>query len=200
MNTSKLIAVTAVAAALMVSVASGASFAKGVFATNHPRRAEVLGRDRALNRTLFSDRGHLGGNFGSLRQQDRSIRQQAQADAKANGGYITSAQKQQLNQQENGLRQQMNQDYRGASQPGSFGYNHPRRAQVLGEDRSLRSQINGDYGKLGGHYGQLMSADNRIRSQEQRDARMNGGYITPGQETRLTQEESNLQNRINKDF
>lgn len=197
MNSSKLMSITA-AAALLLTIAANASYA-GTFRQYHPRRAEVLGRDGALNRTLMNDRGHLGGNFGQLRSEDRSIRQQEQADARANGGYITRAQQYQLNQEENGLRNQMNQDYRGASQPGSFSYNHPRRAQVLGEDGSERNELKSDYGSLGGHYGQLMGEDRSIRQQEQADARANGGYITPGQESQLQGEESNLQNQINQD-
>jgi hypothetical protein len=48
-----------------------------------------------------------------LKTDDRSIRQQEQSDARANGGYITATQTQQLNQEENQLRQQVNQDYTG---------------------------------------------------------------------------------------
>ncbi len=81
------------------------------FDRRHPRRAEVLGRDNNINRSLNQDRGHLGGNYSQLKAEDKSIRQQEQADAKANGGYITRQQKQQFNQEENSLRQQVNQDY-----------------------------------------------------------------------------------------
>ena len=77
----------------------------------HPRRHEVLRRTNNIDRSLYKDKGHLGGNFNNLKQQDKSIRQQEQADAKANGGYITPQQKQQFNQEENSLRQQVNQDY-----------------------------------------------------------------------------------------
>jgi hypothetical protein len=84
----------------------------GTFAQNHPRRAEVLGRDNNLNNSINQDRGQLGGNYQALKTDDRSIRQQEQADARANGGYITGTQKQQLNQEENQLRQQIGQDFR----------------------------------------------------------------------------------------
>ena len=85
----------------------------GSFAQNHPRRAEVLGRDNNLNNAINADRGQLGGNYQALKTDDRSIRQQEQQDAHANGGYITSTQKQQLNQEENQLRQQVGQDFTG---------------------------------------------------------------------------------------
>jgi hypothetical protein len=85
----------------------------GTFAQNHPRRAEVLGRDNNLNNAISQDRGQLGGNYQALKTDDRSIRQQEQSDARANGGYITSLQKQQLNQEENQLHQQIGQDFTG---------------------------------------------------------------------------------------
>ena len=83
---------------------------KSQFAMNHPRRAEVLNRDSRLGGSLNADYGKLDGNFGALKQDQRSIRQQEQADARANGGYITQSQKQQLNGEENQLRQQINTD------------------------------------------------------------------------------------------
>jgi hypothetical protein len=85
----------------------------GSSAQNHPRRAEVLARDNNLNNSINQDRGQLGGNYQALKTDDRSIRQQEQQDAHANGGYITSTQKQQLNQEENQLRQQIGQDFTG---------------------------------------------------------------------------------------
>jgi hypothetical protein len=85
----------------------------GTFAQNHPRRAEVLGRDNNLNNAISQDRGQLGGNYQALKTDDRSIRQQEQSDARANGGFITSLQKQQLNQEENQLHQQIGQDFTG---------------------------------------------------------------------------------------
>ena len=109
------------------------------------------------------------------------------------------AQRQQLTGEENSLRSQMNSDYRGAAASGSFAARHPRRSQVLSEDRNLNGQINQNYGNLGGNYGKLEHQDQRIHNQEQRDARQNGGYITTGQQQHLDNEENRLQNEINRD-
>ena len=81
------------------------------FEDNHPRRSEVLARDNRLNWTLNKDRGHLDGQYGQLEQQQVAIRRQEQADARANGGYITRQQQAQLNQDENQLLHQIRQDY-----------------------------------------------------------------------------------------
>ena len=199
MNTNKLIAITAAVAGLILTSAT-ASQAKGCFAGNHPRRAEVLHNDRSLNQQILNDRGHLGGHFNQLESEDRSIRRQEQRDARINGGYITKGQQAQLNGEEARLQGQMNRDYRNASAPGTFAYNHPRRSQVIGDDRSLNRELNHDYGNLGGNYGALKQEDRSIFKQEQADARANGGFITTAQQRQLDNEEAGLQNQINKDF
>jgi hypothetical protein len=83
---------------------------------------------------------------------------------------------------------------------GNFAQNHPRRAQVLSQDKSLNNSINQDKGNLGGNYGNLERKDQSIANQEQRDARQNGGYITQGEQQHLDNRETNLQNQINKDY
>ena len=82
----------------------------------------------------------------------------------------------------------------------SFAVNHPRRAEVLRRDNVLNRELNSDYGYLNGHFGQLKAEDRTIRYQEQRDARINGGYITPGEQRQLNREENRLQRQINRDF
>jgi hypothetical protein len=165
------------------------------FTQNHPRRAEVLARDARLNYGINSDEGHLGGHYNQLMGEDRSIARQEQTDASINGGFITKGQQGQLNREENALAQQVRYD--NTNNP--FVQNHPRRSEVLGRDSSLNYQINKDEGALNGQYGQLMSEDKSIRSQEQADARANGGYITTAQQQQLNQEENQLRQQIIQD-
>jgi hypothetical protein len=81
----------------------------------------------------------------------------------------------------------------------SFRQNHPRRAEVLHRDGNINNRINRNYGNLGGHYGQLQREDYHIRRQEQRDARMNGGHITRGEQRQLNHEENHLNRQIGRD-
>jgi hypothetical protein len=85
------------------------------------------------------------------------------------------------------------------SYAGTFKQNHPRRAEVLGRDNNQNRQLNRNFGNLGGHYGQLKSEDAGIRRQEQRDARINGGYITKGQQAQLNREENHVERQIQRD-
>ncbi len=80
------------------------------FAKDHPRRAEVNGRDVGLGRQLANDRGNLGNHYGQLMNEQRSIQGQEQRDAARNGGYITAGQQNKLNREENGLQNQINKD------------------------------------------------------------------------------------------
>ena len=83
---------------------------------------------------------------------------------------------------------------------GQFAVNHPRRAEVLRRDGFERNELRADRGMLGGHYNQLMREDRGIRHQEQRDARINGGFITRGQQGQLNREENRLQRQTDRDF
>jgi hypothetical protein len=81
----------------------------------------------------------------------------------------------------------------------TFAQVHPRRAEVLRRDNNINGRSKANYGHLSGHYGQLESEDASIRSQEQHDAFMNGGYITRGEKKQLNREENRLNHQITKD-
>jgi hypothetical protein len=190
----------------LLATSCTASFAWGGFAANHPRRAEVLGRDNHINNRINNDRGQLGGHYGQLKSEDRAIRQQEQADARFNGGHITKGEQNQLNHEENHVNNQIRRDYTGSATGGggnpgggNFATNHPRRAEVLGRDNGLNNQIQADRGNLDGHYNQLNREDSSIHQQEQADARYNGGYITKGEQNQLNREENRVQNQIKRD-
>ena len=101
-----------VLASLLVMLASAnlPTEAKGRFAENHPRRAEVNHRDNNLNNRLNANRGNLGGHYNQLRHEDQSIRRQQRRDARANGGYITKGEQHKLNREENGVNRQIRRD------------------------------------------------------------------------------------------
>jgi hypothetical protein len=103
LSTPKAAALAAIAITLMSTLPS---FAWG----NHPRRAEVLGRDNQINREINRNRGNLGGHYGQLKAEDRSIRRQEQRDFRRNGGYLTRGQQAHLNREENHVQRQIRRD------------------------------------------------------------------------------------------
>jgi hypothetical protein len=86
-----------------------------------------------------------------------------------------------------------------ASWARTFAQRHPRRAEVLHRDNNINNRINADKGHLDGHYSQLKREDRSVAHQEQRDARINGGYITKGQKYHLNREENRINNQIRHD-
>jgi hypothetical protein len=97
-------------AALSLLIAAAPCFAKDQFAKNHPRRAQVLGRDANLNRRVNANKGDLGGHYGQLKHEDQAIRHQEQRDAKNNDGHITKGEQAQLNKEENHVNRQIKHD------------------------------------------------------------------------------------------
>lgn len=109
MNTNfKIATVSAIALGMIVSSALP-SYA-GRFARQHPRRAQVLGRDNNLNNRINANRGNLGGHYGQLKSEDKSIHRQEQRDAAQNGGHITKGEQNQLNREENHVNNQIIKD------------------------------------------------------------------------------------------
>jgi hypothetical protein len=84
--------------------AGGGNPTGGKFAVEHPRRNEV--NTRVNNQRERINQGVKNGTLTTqqaqqLRANDRAIKAQEHADVKANGGYLTSAQQKQFNQEEN---------------------------------------------------------------------------------------------------
>jgi len=94
----------------LIAVSALPSEARGSFKANHPRRAQVLGRNGRTNSRLNADKGGLGGHFKQLKGENHAIRQQERGDAHANGGHITKAEQHTLNHEHNQLNQQIHAD------------------------------------------------------------------------------------------
>ncbi len=102
MSRSKIFVALASLAAV-VSVASPAM--ASTWAQRHPRQREVLTREhRQITRINHERRdGELTGRQARmLRARDRHIVRQDHVEARANGGYITPHQQNQINREENG--------------------------------------------------------------------------------------------------
>lgn len=95
----------------MICMDAHAAYRGGEFKENHPRRAEVLQRDRHLSHNLKQDKGQLGGNYNQLMRQDKAIHRQERWEARANGGHITRGEQRQLNHEENHLRREIRHDH-----------------------------------------------------------------------------------------
>ena len=105
------VAIAAAAAAFASSPANGnladlsSTLPGSQFANNHPRRTEVLEADSNLYNAINADYGSLNGQYNNLATQALNIKNEEEADAAVNGGYITQAQQSALNGEEASLSQ-----------------------------------------------------------------------------------------------
>lgn len=80
------------------------------FEHRHPRRDQVLDRTQRQNHRITHEvrEGDLThAQAHALRLDDRSVRQQQRADARANGGYITRREQKNLNRKLNANSQRI---------------------------------------------------------------------------------------------
>ena len=85
------------------------------FAQKHPRRAEVIKRDRKLKnetKNALNSGKITGRQANRLEKEENGIRKQERADARADGGHITKGEQRQLNREENHVKRQLNRDER----------------------------------------------------------------------------------------
>lgn len=109
-NSSKLVSVLAVAVCGLALLAPEAKAGKK-FRQEHPRRAEVLRRERnevKKNDAAAADGKITGKQAAKLDRQDARIKNQEQAEAAANGGHITKSEQRQLNREENRVNRERN--------------------------------------------------------------------------------------------
>jgi hypothetical protein len=89
--------------------------AESNFQKRHPRRAQVLKRDRNLkNKTQAAENSGkiTQGQAQHLEKEENAIHNQEQAEAAANGGHITKGEQRQLNREENRVNRQLSRDER----------------------------------------------------------------------------------------
>ena len=207
---------TSTPAAPAGTVQAPVSAKPATFAQEHPRRAEVVGRENNLlgSTTQNVADGKLTAAQGQkIDGQLTAIRQQERQDAAANGGFITKQQQAQLNHEENHVKNEIRHDEnkntgstttaaQQSAATAAFDREHPRRAEVIGREQNLlgnTAQAQTD-GKLTG--AQSQQIDNQllaIRQQERHDQAVNGGFITKGQQNQLNREENHVRNEIHRD-
>lgn len=98
------LAKTLLAGLAIVALTAGAASAGPNWAKHHPRRAEVNARLANQNRRINAERreGDLTkAQAADLHAEDRGIRAQEHFDASRDGGHITKAEQNQLNQELN---------------------------------------------------------------------------------------------------
>ena len=101
MKTNKFLTAASIVALVLFS---NSLFAQANFDKTHPRRAQVNSRLNNQNARVdnkVADGKMSKGEAAKIHSQDHAIRKEEKRDAAANGGHITKAEQNHINNQEN---------------------------------------------------------------------------------------------------
>jgi exonuclease I len=190
------------------NVAAGTTAVSPSTTADHPRIEQVNSRlDHQASRILDGfEQGQLSADqVKQLYGEDQKIRQEERTMAKLDGGHLTKADQQSLNQQLDAVSKEIHAERHsgagkaaGGTTPVSpsttdpdWNADHPRRAQVNSRlDHQASRILDGlEQGQLSaGQVKQLYGEDQKIRQEERSMASLDGGHITKADQKALNEQ------------
>ena len=120
------------------------------------------------------------GETANLETKEAAINGETRADRAANGGKLTAAEKQQVNQQQNQLSKQIYNDKHNAN-TAHYGNNEVGQRRENQQDRIAQGIKSGQL--TAGETAKLENQQKNINQQVKADRSANGGKLTPGEKT-----------------
>jgi hypothetical protein len=133
------------------------------------------------------------GETSNLETKEAAINGETRADRAANGGKLTSAEKTQINNQQNHLSNQIYQDKHNAN-TAQYGNNKVGQRRENQQDRIAQGVKSGQL--TAGETAKLESQQKGINQQVAADRKANGGTLTKGEKAQVNHE----QNRASKNI
>jgi predicted transglutaminase-like cysteine proteinase len=127
------------------------------------------------------------GETSKLETKEAAINGETRADRAANGGKLTSAEKQQINTQQNQLSKQIYNDKHNAS-TAQYGNNKVGQRRENQQDRIAQGIKSGQL--TAGETAKLENQQKGINQQVKADRAANGGKLTPGEKTQINKEQN----------
>lgn len=127
------------------------------------------------------------GETANLETKEAAINGETKADRAANGGKLTSAEKTQINQQQNGLSKQIYQDKHNAN-TAQYGNNKVGQRRENQQDRIAQGVKSGQL--TAGETAKLENQQKGINQQVKADRAANGGKLTPGEKQQVNKEQN----------
>jgi hypothetical protein len=127
------------------------------------------------------------GETANLENKEAAINGETRADRAANGGKLTSAEKQQINRQQNQLSKQIYQDKHNAN-TAHYGNNEVGQRRENQQDRIAQGIKSGQL--TAGETAKLENQQKGINQQVQADRAANGGKLTPGEKKQINKEQN----------
>jgi hypothetical protein len=127
------------------------------------------------------------GETSKLETKEAAINGETRADRAANGGKLTTAEKQQINQQQNQLSKQIYNDKHNAN-TAQYGNNKVGQRRENQQDRIAQGIKSGQL--TAGETAKLENQQKGINQQVKADRAANGGKLTPGEKTQINKEQN----------
>jgi len=127
------------------------------------------------------------GETANLESKEAAINGETRADRAANGGKLTAAEKQQVNQQQNHLSKQIYDDKHNAN-TAHYGNNEVGQRRENQQDRIAQGVKSGQL--TAGETAKLENQQRGINQQVKADRAANGGKLTPGEKQQVNKEQN----------
>ena len=127
------------------------------------------------------------GETANLETKEAAINGETKADRAANGGKLTSAEKTQINKQQNGVSKQIYQDKHNAN-TAQYGNNKVGQRRENQQDRIAQGVKSGQL--TAGETAKLENEQKGINQQVKADRAANGGKLTAGEKTQINGEQN----------
>src|ERR1700674_2023089 len=127
------------------------------------------------------------GETANLEKKEAAINKETRADRAANGGKLTSAEKTQVNQQQNQMSKQIYADKHNAN-TAHYGNNKVGQRRENQQDRIAQGIKSGQL--TAGETAKLENQQNGINQQVSADRRANGGKLTTGEKKQINGEQN----------
>ncbi len=133
------------------------------------------------------------GETANLETKEAAINGETRADRAANGGKLTAAEKQQVNQQQNHLSSQIYNDKHNAN-TAHYGNNQVGQRRENQQDRIAQGIKSGQL--TAGETSKLENQQKNINQQVKADRSANGGKLTPGEKQQVNKEQNGASKNI----
>jgi hypothetical protein len=133
------------------------------------------------------------GETSNLETKEAAINGETRADRAANGGKLTAAEKQQVNQQQNQLSKQIYDDKHNAATQ-NYGKSEVGQRQTNQQQRIAQGVKSGQL--TAGETAKLENQQRAINQQTKADRAANGGKLTPGEKKQINKEQNGASKNI----
>ena len=136
------------------------------------------------------------GETANLETKEAAINGETRADRAANGGKLTTAERQQVNHQQNQLSHQIYQDKHNAN-TAHYGNTEVGQRRENQQDRIAQGVRSGQL--TAGETAHLENQQRAINHQVAADRSANGGKLTPGERAQVNREQNRTSRNIYRD-